>query len=387
MRLIYPMLLTILMLASGGCSTTSAPLGHANDPYPLNQPIALNTISHLPTGTTVSFAQMMTAIHADRLVYVGETHDNPASHRLQQQILQAMLTQSPGQVAVGMEMFHSEQQPVLDAWIRGELNEKEFLRQLNWYDNWRIDYRYYRELLELMRDRQLPIIALNASPAQKMAAMKSALKDQSEIDPYYRATLLAYFDGHQAGTQDRERFIRIQSLWDDTMAQSVVDFLDTPERNHDRMLVLAGGNHIRYGFGIPRRVFQQRPLPYILIGNKEIEIDEQKRDRFMDVSLPELPLLSYHYLQYNRYEALPERMQLGVLLEQHQQQVIIADIVDDSIASRLQLQPGDVIRNLGGQAITEVFDVIYTIQQQQTGDTLPLEIERGEQRFELVIHF
>ena len=67
---------------------------------------------------------MLSSLIGYPLVYVGELHDNPASHRLQVEILKAMQASHPGKVALGMEMFNNEQQVALDRWVAGELSEK-----------------------------------------------------------------------------------------------------------------------------------------------------------------------------------------------------------------------------------------------------------------------
>ncbi|MCD6525992.1 MAG: ChaN family lipoprotein [Desulfuromonas sp.] len=380
----------VLLLSLVSC-TPPQPLGHANNPYPLPEPIALDTLVHLATGTPLSMTQMLTAINHDRLIYIGETHDNPASHRLQLEIISALRTQHGNQLAVGMEMFHPNQQPVLDHWVAGELTEKAFIRELNWYRNWRIDYAYYRDLLNLMREQHIAIVALNVTPEQKQQTMQQTMQatdmPQAAVDPYYRATLRSYFAGHDAGKRRIDSFIRIQSLWDDTMAQSIINYLCHPDHADHQLVILAGANHIRYGFGIPRRVFQQLPLPYSLIGNDEIEIDESKRDTLMDVTLPEIPLLPYHYLLYNRYEAGPERMQLGVRLEQQGKQVMIVSIIADSLAERYQLQAGDIVQQIDGELVTEVFDVIYAIGQQRAGDELALVVKRGDKELSMTVVF
>jgi len=384
-RLFLATLLSITLLA--GCAPTS-PLGQASNPYPLTEPIALDTLVHLKTGTTVSTEQMLADITDDRLVYVGETHDNPASHRFQLTILEAMIQRYPEHLAVGMEMFHQGQQEVLDRWIAGELSEKAFLRQLHWYETWGIDYAYYRDLLSTMREQRIPIIALNVRPEDKMAVMRGEVTPPEVTDPYYRATLLAYFAGHAQGHGDAETFIRVQNLWDNTMARSLVEYLTQPTHENDHVLILAGGNHIRYGYGIPRRAYQLHPLSYSLVGNHEIEVDDSKQDRFMDVTLPELPLLPYDYLLYNRYEAGPQHMRLGVLLEQHDDGVVIGKVMPGSLAEAGGILAQDRIVSLNGEQVSEPFDVIYTLRQQHPGNTVLLEIERqGDKAREISIPF
>ena len=124
-------------------------MGDPRNPYPLQDPPKIGDIVHMPTGTLVSQAQMFAVAGDARIVYLGETHDNPASHRLEVQLLEALAERHPGRQALGMEMFSRDQQPVLDRWVQGLLDEKTFLRESRWFENWSMDFDYYRDLLNL----------------------------------------------------------------------------------------------------------------------------------------------------------------------------------------------------------------------------------------------
>src|SRR5450631_2876890 len=101
----------ICLLAVCGCSPVGKQLmGDPQDPYPLKAPPQIGQIVHVPTGTLVSSAQMLAMAGDMRITYVGETHDNPASHRLELQVLQALAERHPGRLALGMEMFVRSQQ-------------------------------------------------------------------------------------------------------------------------------------------------------------------------------------------------------------------------------------------------------------------------------------
>ena len=125
----YPAVALCLFILTACCATGGQLMGDPQDPYPLKSPPRIGQIVHLATGHLVTPAQMLAVAGDSRIVYVGETHDNPASHRLEVQILQGLAERHPGRIALGMEMFVRSQQPVLDRWSAGLLDEKTFLKE------------------------------------------------------------------------------------------------------------------------------------------------------------------------------------------------------------------------------------------------------------------
>ncbi|MCK4690682.1 MAG: ChaN family lipoprotein, partial [Desulfuromonadales bacterium] len=109
MRLIQVTLLILLLLMTG-CQSETMLLGNPETPYPPVREPLVGDILHLPTGIYVTAAAMYDQASRAQVVYVGETHDNPASHRLQVNILQALAASNPGKVSLAMEMFTPDQQ-------------------------------------------------------------------------------------------------------------------------------------------------------------------------------------------------------------------------------------------------------------------------------------
>jgi uncharacterized iron-regulated protein len=391
--------LGLALLALTACTMHHAPIGNPEAPYPPAQPPRVGEILHLPTGTGVSEAQMLTAASDARIVYVGETHDNPAAHRVQLAVLQAMAERWPGQVSLGMEMLTRAEQPVLDRWVAGELSEKEFLKEADWYTVWSLDFAYYRDLLHFAREQKIPVVGLNAEKelkkavSQKPAAELSAEEQQQlpELDltdPYQTAMLEAVFSGHHGGANQLAAFQRVQTLWDETMAESVVRHLQTFPHDTQRMVVLAGSHHIRYGFGIPRRVFRRLPVSYVLIGSEEIEFPEHRLGQRMRVQMPAFPMVPYDYVVFTAYEDLPgDRVKLGVRMEEQDGRVVVLAVVPGSTAEHGGVQAGDIILALDGEPIAENFDLVYAIGQRQTGDKALLEVERDGDVLRLEVEF
>lgn len=388
-------LLPLFTLAAGCCAVNHAPPGDPEAPYPLPAAPQVGQVVHLRTGVMVSEARLLEAAGDARIVYVGETHDNPAAHRLQLAVLKALAERWPGEVSLGMEMFTPAQQPVLDRWVAGELDEKAFLRESGWHATWSMDFAFYRELLLFARERGIPVVGLNADKGLVSAlgrrdaaaldeAERTRLPEMDMSDPYQTALVEAYFGGHAGGNGMLAGFQRVQTLWDESMAENIVRHLTAFPERRQRMVVLAGGNHIRYGFGIPRRVFRRLPLSYLLVGSEEVAVAPGAHPESMDVQLPRFPMPPFDYLAYTLYEAPPaERVKLGLGLEERDGRVTVNMVMPGSPAANAGVRKGDVVTACDGTPVAEPFDLIYAVGQKSKGDKAALEVERDGTRLTL----
>lgn len=394
---VLPLIYTLTLLSLTACTMTQQPIGNSEAPYPPENPV-VGDIYHLPTGIKVSQKQMLAAITDARIIYVGETHDNPASHRLELDVLKAMAERYPGQLSLGLEMFNTEQQEALDQWTAGELSEKAFLKNSQWFNNWRMDYAYYRDILNYAREQQIPVIGLNATrelvkqvgraPFENLdEEVRARLPEIDLEDPYQLAMAKAIYADHRSGKAMLDGFLRIQTLWDETMAENVARVMQEEGPEH-RMVVMAGGNHVRYGFGIPRRVYRRLPTSYMLVGSRELVVPANKQDKLMNVEMPRFPMPAYDYLVYTEYESLPdEPVKLGVRMKEADGKVVVETVVPGSTADQAGVLVGDIIISMGGVAIEESFDLIYEVSKKQPGDSAELVIERNGQSQSLTVVF
>jgi len=392
-RIIFPLLLMMISLI--GCQPAKNYLGDPELPYPPEREPVIGDILHLPTGVYVDQQVMLDHARQVRVTFVGETHDNPASHRLEVDILDALQQHNPGNITLAMEMFTPSQQPVLDLWTAGKLTEKEFLKQVDWFHTWRMNFAFYRPLLTYCRDHNIPILALNAEKELKQKISHTPLDQLSEEeqqqlpemvdDPYQKAMVQSVFSGHKMGQAMLDGFQRVQTLWDETMAQNLAGYLKTTDPKH-QVLVVAGGNHVRFGFGIPRRMFRRTPVTYLLIGSEELDVPADKQDRLMDIETPDYPLLPYHFVTFTAYEDLENPgIKLGVLLDQTEKGLQIKEVIADSIAEKNDLQAGDILTQIDIQPIEQLFDLIYELQQKKPGDKIDLILQRGDKIIEKTI--
>ena len=398
MRRLTRNLIYSFFLILGGCSYAS-PEWDSEAPYPPPETPEIGDILHTATGHYINQQELFSSLNRYPLVYVGEQHDNPASHRLQLDILKAMHARHPGQVALGMEMFNDDQQGALNQWVAGELSEKEFLRESHWFENWGSDFELYRELLEFSRDQNIPVIGLNVpkalgrkvsmTPMDKLDdETREQLPEMDMSDPYQRAMIEKIFGDHAAGAPMVESFFRRQTLWDESMAASVADYMQEHPDHH--MVIIAGGWHVNYGFGIPRRVHRRLPIPYALVGGHNLEVPDEKLDQLMDVQIPDFPMRAVDYLVYQEYEVFkPGGVRLGVMLGDNDDHagLLITDRVPDSAAAVAGINKGDRLLRFDGVPLEDNFDLIYAVKTMRPGDTATIELKRGGETLVVEVYF
>lgn len=376
---ILSILVSIVLFA--GCAAGRSSLGPEEElPYPLEEKPKAGEIRHVPTGLPLSFEGMMDLLSGARLVCVGETHDNIHAHRVQLLVIRELHRRYPGQVAIGMEMFREPQQEALDRWTRGELTEIEFLKSSKWYDNWGSDFGYYRDILNFAREQRIDIVALNPSRELQDAVSRSGLDNVSEDlrsslpemgppDPWQRAAMQGIFGGHLSTEGMFDSFLRVQSLWEESMASRIVEYLGGPRGERKKMVTLSGGWHVKYGFGIPKKVIRRMPMPYAILLPEEIEIPEEKRDQLMDVDLPRIPLLPADVVWYVPYEDLEgKRMRLGVRIAEHEGRVVVEEVEEGSPAEKAGIPKGSEIVSFDGHPIEDTTDLVYRVGEKREGD-------------------
>jgi len=384
------------LLLAGCAAHRAAVNGNPEHPYPPPGGGKVGEIYHLPTGLAITENGMMEMLSGARLVCVGETHDNLSDQRVELTVVRELHRRFPGKVAVGMEMFREPQQPALDRWVKGELTELEFLKASKWYETWGFDFGAYRDLLLFAKENRIDVIALNPSRELQDTVRRTGLDDVpeelrrklpeiGEIDPWQRVVLRGVFGGHGShggGDRSFDSFLRIQLLWEETMAQKVVDYLKSPRGEGKRMVTITGGWHVKYGFGLPKKVVRRLPMAYAILLPVEISTPEQKEGRTMQVDLPVIPLLPAHFAWYVPYADIEEkRVRMGVRMEEKEGRLVVDSVLPGSPAEVAGIAKGDELLALDGQPVKETVDVLFRVGEKREGDTARVTIRRaGEEK-------
>ncbi|AFY81783.1 ChaN family lipoprotein [Oscillatoria acuminata] len=213
--------------------------------------------------------QILQELLQANVIYLGETHDSEADHQAQLEIIQELHRNNPN-LAIAMEMFQRPFQEAIDRYLRGEITETELIAETEYESRWGFPWEYYGEIVRFAQEHQLPILALNAPTEVIRKVAREGLEGLSEQDreyipPFaeiktdnldYQQMVREVFEQHQAAAHGSslkfENFFLAQVLWDETMAETIANFVrENPET---QVVVLAGQGHIVYGYGIPSRV-------------------------------------------------------------------------------------------------------------------------------------
>lgn len=269
--------LTALTLSAGCATTSGLPEVPLNDPGPLAQNwLPPSRILDGKTGAQLDEAELVRRLLAARVIYVAEKHDRAQDHAVQLRVLH-LIAEQDRSVGVGFEMFKRPFQKWLSDYAAGRIDESQMLKKTEWQKRWGFKPALYRPILEYVRQYNLQAYALNARDEITRAVARkgidhldprdrAALPDLDLKNADHRAVLQGIFDEHgmKHGKMSFENFYTAQVIWDETMAHEVAQELaraDAPQR----IVVLAGSGHIKYGHGIPSRAARRGATPGLTV--------------------------------------------------------------------------------------------------------------------------
>ena len=261
--------------------------------------LALNvdsTSKAAPFTNKLSAAKLVRALSSKRAIFLGEHHPELRDHLLQAAILRSLCAAGAKQqqpMAVGIEAVQRQFQPVLDGYIAREIGEKELFDLTDWERRWYWSFEAYAPIFRLCRQYGVDLVALDCNSEDKaqvelggLAALEGGGSPRREyyipdgagferfgrtraFDAYVAYTLRPpYAMMKKVGakmtastTSEREmsfgNFLARQSLRDEAMASASAAWLT--RHPNGRLVGLVGGNHVKFGCGVPARTARMLP--------------------------------------------------------------------------------------------------------------------------------
>jgi len=110
-------------------------------------------------GTPATMAEVRAALASVEVVFVGELHNDPVSHHIEQQVLEGWFDTHGHAAALSLEMFSRDVQYIVDEYLSGLITDTHFQQASSPWSNYKTDYR---PLVEFAKAHGLPVIAANA---------------------------------------------------------------------------------------------------------------------------------------------------------------------------------------------------------------------------------
>lgn len=241
------------------------------------------------------FEAMLAGIAKVEVAFVGEQHDDPATHRIERAVLEG-LARRRGSVIVALEMFERDVQPSLDDYLAGRLSEEEFLKSSRPWPRYATDYR---PLVEFARAHGWKVIAGNiprriASQVSKQGLDAARVAPDSDrklaaaefacpFDDYFKRFAEVMSKGHPGADSKQvdqkqpdkkqeeeqramtERFYYAQCVKDETMAESIANAFGQQENARPLVVHFNGAFHSDYRQGAASRAARRLPKSKIKV--------------------------------------------------------------------------------------------------------------------------
>ncbi len=239
-------------------------------------------------GKDITLEKLAAKLLKFDVVFFGEWHGNAAIHQAENALLAALYARD-SRLVVSFEMFERDVQGSLDAYLKGDADEAEFLAAARPWPNYAPDYR---PLVEFAKEHGLVCVAANVprylagKAARSGAGFEAALSEEertflalqiSAPPGAYRDNFLLTMQANgMHGDADNadlyERLFYAQCVKDDTMAESILQYRERCPKA--RIIHFNGDFHSREFLGTVERVKTRQPKLKIAVISP-LSLDEE----------------------------------------------------------------------------------------------------------------
>lgn len=219
-------------------------------------------------GKKASYKQMKTLALENQLVFFGEFHDNPIAHWLEYELMLDLYAKHQSNLVLSFEMFEQDQQSVLNDYLNGKLNDKQFKDSCRLWPNYETDYK---PLLDFAKEKQLKAIAANIQRKYASLLFKKGRAALDTLSPLIKSqmasvdfpvdtTLSQYQAVREMGAHMGANMVEAQAIKDATMAKFILAAL----QKDTKILHFNGAFHSDFKQGILWYIWKEKPETKIM---------------------------------------------------------------------------------------------------------------------------
>ncbi len=195
----------------------------------------------------VGLEKIVEAMADKDVVFFGEEHDDSVGHYLEKRVMELLYERYGNKLTLSLEMFDRDVQLIMNEYLQSNMREKHFVKDARAWKN----YKDYRAMVELAKQKKLHVICANASTRytnlagregqQALLKLPKASRANFAPVPYDTAGNKYYekltgFSGHSVSDTSKKVVAPVmlmpgfslnqaQSLWDATMAYSIAEYV------------------------------------------------------------------------------------------------------------------------------------------------------------------
>ncbi|MGI2911218.1 ChaN family lipoprotein [Vibrio alginolyticus] len=248
---------------------------------------------YTPSGEHIALSKLPIELQQADVILIGEWHTHAGVHRFQTDMLK-QLTSYDRSLALSMEQFTRDKQPVVDAYLRGEIGEQYLMKQANAWPNYESDYR---PLVEFAKQKNLPVIAANAPKNIVRCIGRQGLDYINKLDDDQRMFIAQAINTgsspykekfmasmHHGKPEQTEKQFAAQVTWDETMAESIVSYLD--DNPGAQIVHVAGKFHTEQGLGTAASILSRNPSLKVVVISPTDNVLSDNTDYQLEVLAP-----------------------------------------------------------------------------------------------------
>jgi len=198
-------------------------------------------------GKQITLDEIIKDVNAANVLFFGEEHNDSIGHYLEAELFKRMINVYQNKVALTMEMFHTDVQPIIDEYLNGAISEKNFTKEARAWNN----YTDYKPMIELAKQNKLNVIGANAAARYSNAVTRDGLESLNKLPASSKQFIAPlpidtatgrYYDkfietlgGHNMGGM---KVYQTQNFWDATMAWSIAKYA---KKNKDKKIFQVNG--------------------------------------------------------------------------------------------------------------------------------------------------
>ncbi len=226
------------------------------------------------------FEAMVADLARADVVFIGEQHDDPGTHRLEIAVLES-IARRRSNVIVALEMFERDVQQHVDEYLAGKITEQDFLKNSRPWPRYATDYK---PLIEFAKAKGWRVIAGNVPRRYASQVNKGGLSAADKLPDAERGFLAKQFScptddyfkrfteamgGHPGDNAPKmdaamiERMYQSQCVKDETMAESIANAAQAAP--NALVIHYNGAFHSDFRLGTAARTKQRLPKANIKI--------------------------------------------------------------------------------------------------------------------------